>query len=144
MNKLQYSGYLFRGNHFYAIAIHHIVTLNMLHNLLLEILLMGIYTRIQMRGGFYKNTYKKIEFTDWNIMQQMNIMNLLILLSVCAWGLSSTNLVVRNYEILQSVDHLNELLIFLYRPLCLWENKSFNLVLLIETGYNFVSFLIPI
>jgi hypothetical protein len=44
------NGHLLRGNHFYAMTIHHTVTLNMLHNLLLEILLMGSDTRSQMRG----------------------------------------------------------------------------------------------
>jgi hypothetical protein len=42
-------------------AIHHTVTLNMLHNLFLEILLMGYDTRSQMRGVDFTRTHTKKE-----------------------------------------------------------------------------------
>jgi hypothetical protein len=55
------NGHLLRGNHLYAITIHHTVTLNMLHNLLLEILLIGSYTRSQMRGVDFTRTHTQKE-----------------------------------------------------------------------------------
>jgi hypothetical protein len=55
------NGHLLRGNHFYTMDIHHIVTLNILHNLLLEILLMGYDTRSHMRGAYFtiRHTHKE-------------------------------------------------------------------------------------
>ena len=42
------NGHLLRSNHLYAMTIHHTLTLNMLHKLMLEILLIGSDTRSQM------------------------------------------------------------------------------------------------
>jgi hypothetical protein len=55
------NGLLLRGNHFYAMTRHLTVTLNMLHNFLLEILLIRSDTRSDNGRGVFTRIHAQKE-----------------------------------------------------------------------------------